>query len=211
MIQRFYDRAKQRDPVLEQDMRALLGADGRDSSLAAIMLDPDNAVENSGERETRPFREYMVKEAIEQYKDYYESDAEEGQFFEYLDNLPNRDKIRFMEIFEDHTVDKLVPKRHIMIEKREFNPELSVFSNMVLDLVDFKDRVVPLTRELALAEQAEKHQKHSAQQKQDDKERFMQRIEAMRSGQEVVDEGYSSLELESPEDKARAFARKVDA
>lgn len=39
----------------------------------------------------------------------------------------------------------------------------------------------------------------------------MQQVEAMRSGQNLVDEGYSSLELESPEDKARAFARKVDA
>ena len=176
-----------------------------------MALDPENAVGDSGERETRPFREYMVNEAVQQYKDYYESDAEEAQFFEYLDNLPNRDKIRFMEIFEDHTVDKLVPKRHIMIEKREYNPELSVISNMVLDLVDFKDRVVPLTRELAQAEYAEKHQKHSAQKKQDDKERFMQRIEKIRSGETLVDEGYSSLELESPEDKARAFARKVDA
>ena len=116
-----------------------------------------------------------------------------------------------MEIFEDHTVDKLVPKRHIMIEKREYNPELSVLSNMVLDLVDFKDRVIPLTRELAQAEYAEKHQKHNAQQKQDDKARFMQRIQAMKAGETFVDEGYSSLELESPEDKARAFARKVDA
>jgi len=39
----------------------------------------------------------------------------------------------------------------------------------------------------------------------------MQQVEAMRSGQNLVDEGYSSLELESPEDRARAFARKVDA
>lgn len=105
----------------------------------------------------------MVNEAIEQYKDYYASDAEEAQFFEYLDNLPNRDKIRFMEIFDDHTVEKLQPKKHIMIEKREYNPELSVLSNMALDLVDFKDRVVPLTRELAQFEYAEKYQKHNAQ------------------------------------------------
>jgi len=64
-----------------------------------------------------------------------------------------------MEIFDDHTVDKLDPKKHIMIEKREYNPELSVLSNAVLDMVDFKDRVVPLTRELAQLEHAEQHQK----------------------------------------------------
>lgn len=27
--------------------------------------------------ETRPFREYMLNESVQQYKDYYESDAEE--------------------------------------------------------------------------------------------------------------------------------------
>ena len=70
MISRFYERAKQRDPILEQDLRALLGADGRDSSLANLMLDP-NATSDSADRETRPFREYMVNEAVEQYKDYY--------------------------------------------------------------------------------------------------------------------------------------------
>ena len=96
----------------------------------------------------------MVNESIQQYKDYYESDAEEATFFEYLDNLPNRDKIRFMEIFEDFTVDKMDLKDFAMIEKREYNPELSVISNMALDMVDFKDRVRPLTKDIAQIEYA---------------------------------------------------------
>jgi hypothetical protein len=50
-----------------------------------------------------------------------------------------------MEIFEDFTVDKGDLKKYVMIDKREYNPELSVLSNMVLDLVDFKDRVRPLS------------------------------------------------------------------
>lgn len=139
-----------------------MAADARDSSLAHLMLNPGDHANDVAADETRPFREYMVNEAINQYKDYYASDAEEGHFFEYLENLPNRDKIRFMEIFDDHTIDKLEPKRHIMIEKREYNPELSVLSNMALDLVDFKDRVKPLTKELAQLEYAEKHQKGNA-------------------------------------------------
>ena len=52
---------------------------------------------------TDAIREYMVKEGVQQYRDYYESDAEEQGFFEYLDNMPNRDRIRFMELFEDFT------------------------------------------------------------------------------------------------------------
>lgn len=92
----------------------------------------------------------MVQEAIQQYKDYFESDPEEAQFFEYLDNLSNRDKIRFSELFKDPTEYKNDDKDFIMIQKREYNPQLSVFSNFLLDLVDFKDRVIPLANDISL-------------------------------------------------------------
>ena len=57
-----------------------------------------------------------------------------------------------MEIFEDITVDKGDNKDYVMIEKREYNPELSVISNVILDLVDFKDRVRPLSKDISLLE-----------------------------------------------------------
>ena len=41
-----------------------------------------------------------------------------------------------------------------MIEKRDYNPELSTLSNMVLDAVDFKDRVRHLTRDLVMLEKS---------------------------------------------------------
>ena len=100
----------------------------------------------------------MLKEAIQQYRDYYEDDPEEQQFFEYLDNLPNRDQIRFMEIFEDFTVQKTSTPGYIMVGKREFNPELSAFSNLVLDLMDFKDRVKPLAEDIARLDVSMKYQ-----------------------------------------------------
>jgi len=62
-----------------------------------------------------------------------------------------------MEIFEDFTIDKGDKKEYIMIDKREHNPELSVFSNMVLDLVDFKDRVRPLSNDIAMLEFSARH------------------------------------------------------
>lgn len=46
----------------------------------------------------------MLKEAELQYKDYYESDKEEAPFFEYIDNMSTRDKLRLIEIFHDYTV-----------------------------------------------------------------------------------------------------------
>merc|ERR1712031_3771 len=110
----------------------------------------------------------MVQEAVQQFRDYYEDDAEEAEFFQYLGSLSNRDQIRFMEIFEDFTVDKGDLKKYVMIDKREYNPELSVLSNMVLDLVDFKDRVRPLSQDIAMLEQARKYQKQNAVQMLDE-------------------------------------------
>lgn len=95
-------------------------------------------------------REYMLKEGVQQYRDYFESDSEEQKAFEYIDHLDNRGRIRFMEIFEDYTIQREDHKEYAMIQKREFNPELSAVSNVILDLVDFRDRVRPLARDLTL-------------------------------------------------------------
>ena len=50
-------------------------------------------------------------------------------------------------------------KDFLMIQKREYNPQLSVFSNFVLDLVDFKDRVVPLASDISLMDVSQRYQK----------------------------------------------------
>lgn len=79
--------------------------------------------------ETRPIREYMVDESVQQYKDFYESDDEESSFFEYLDNFTNRDKLRMVECFKDYTVDERASaeKTYYKVPKREYNTELSQF------------------------------------------------------------------------------------
>jgi hypothetical protein len=147
----------------------LFASDARDSTLGALVMAPER-FRMVAEEETRPFREYMVEEAIKQYQDYYESDEEEQAFFEYMHNLTNRDKIRFMEIFEDYTVDHADNKDYVMIEKREYNPELSVVSNMVLDLVDFKDRVKPLSKDIAMFEKAKQFQKQNVMQMMEERQ-----------------------------------------
>ena len=145
----------------------------------------------------------MVNESVQQYKDYYESDDEEAGFFEYIDNFSNRDKIRFMEIFEDHTVDKMDAKDFVMIEKREYNPTLSVFSNMVLDLVDFKDRVRPLSKDIAMMEKSLKYQKQNVDTLVTEKQDF-QRIlsdisnDRLDERSAIKEQGYSSAEIEEP-------------
>jgi hypothetical protein len=129
--------------------------------------------------DTQVIREYMANESLQQYRDYYESDAEEAKSFEYLDNLDNRSRIRFMENFDDPTM--YAPDRHrsyAMVAKREFNPELSVFSNVVLDLVDFKDRVKPMANDLALMDATFKYQRRTEEDRiMDDYRKGLQMME----------------------------------
>lgn len=99
----------------------------------------------------------MLKEAELQYRDYYESDVEEQGFFEYLDSMSYRDKIRLIEIFKDFTIDPQDHKKVLSIPKRENNPELSVFSNLALDLIDFRDRVRPMADDMALLDKSLKY------------------------------------------------------
>jgi hypothetical protein len=118
VLSRFVERAKTRDPVLETDLFELYQQDMKESSIAQFMLDPA-AWNKKALDQTRVFREYMVTESLQQYKDFYESDAEEQSFFEYIDNLSNRDKIRFTEIFKDYTQQRVDMKDFVMIAKRE--------------------------------------------------------------------------------------------
>ena len=147
------------------------------------------------------FREYMVKESLDQYRDYYESDAEEQQFFQYMDNLSNRDKIRFAEVFKDYTETKSDYKDYVMIQKREYNPELSMFSNLVLDLTDFKDRVRPLARDIALMDTTRQYQKHNIDDLNNERQQFADTIRKIEGelDKEALEEGYSSRELEGPD------------
>jgi hypothetical protein len=140
----------------------------------------------------------MINESVQQYKDYYETDAEEQSFFEYMQNLSNRDKLRFNEVFHDPTLTKVDFKDFAMIQKREYNPELSVFSNFVLDLVDFKDRVRPLARDIALIDVTRKYQRTSMANIDQERQEFEDTLKKVSAEVErgVLEEGYSSREIE---------------
>jgi hypothetical protein len=125
-----------------------------------------------------------------------------------MDNLSNRDKIRFSEVFKDYTETKIDNKDFIMIQKREYNPELSMFSNLVLDLVDFKDRVRPLAKDIALMDVTRGYQKQNINEILKEQEAFRQTINKVEAAieKEALEEGYSSREIEGPE--ARRSLRK---
>lgn len=125
-----------------------------------------------------------------------------------MDNLSNRDKIRFSEVFKDYTETKIDNKDFIMIQKREYNPELSMFSNLVLDLVDFKDRIRPLAKDIALMDVTRGYQKQNINEILKEQEAFRQTITKVEAAieKEALEEGYSSREIEGPE--ARRSLRK---
>jgi hypothetical protein len=103
VLKRFAERARARDPALEADLFDLYQKDDKDSSVAQLLLD-ETKFNPTAVKETAAIREYMLKEGVQQYRDYFESDSEEQKAFEYIDNLDNRGRIRFMEIFEDYTI-----------------------------------------------------------------------------------------------------------
>ena len=58
----------------------------------------------------------------------------------------------------------------VQIPKRESNPELSVFANLALDLQDFRDRVVPLAKDMTLLDVSSHYQRDPAVVLEDRKE-----------------------------------------
>jgi hypothetical protein len=164
MMERFMERAMTRDSKISTGVHELMQKADVHSSLGAIMLGENPHTQDLSEVETRNLREYMLAEAVQQYKDYYEDDKEEQEFFQYLNELSNHDQIRFMEIFQDFTVIKADNKHAAKIPKREFNPELSLMGNVALDLVDFKDRIKPMARDLALQDASTHYQRLNNQE-----------------------------------------------
>jgi hypothetical protein len=120
-----------------------------------------------------------------------------------MDNLSNRDKIRFTEIFKDFTEFRADQKDYVMIQKREYNPELSLFANLALDLVDFKDRVRPLARDMALLDVTRPLQKNNVDELLKERQQLqtvLKEVEAQLE-KDAIEEGYSSRELEGPDSK----------
>jgi hypothetical protein len=86
-----------------------------------------------------------------------------------------------------------------------------MFSNLVLDLVDFKDRVRPLAKDIALMDVTRGYQKQNINEILKEQEAFRQTITKVEAAieKEALEEGYSSREIEGPE--ARRSLRKSAA
>ena len=90
VVDRFYNRLADRDPEITQSLAELYLKDEKYRSLPALLLETEKFGDIARDG-TQAYREYMVKEGVQQYRDYFEDDPEEQKFFEYLDNISNRD------------------------------------------------------------------------------------------------------------------------
>lgn len=169
VVKRQLERAKTRDPKIEMNLAEMFEKHEREQASGALIhrMAAGEPFSVHATAETQPIRDYMLKESVEIYRDYYESDTEEQSFFEYLNELPNRDRLKLIDIYEDFTVPKRDGKGFVKVPKREHNPELSLFSNVALDLIDFKDRVLPLAQDAARLDGSLRYQRNSAQETKD--------------------------------------------
>lgn len=163
-ISRHLDRAETRDKKVEEDLHEVMREAGWNYSVGGLV---ENLIKNSDtgkmltDDKMEALRHYALSEGVQQFRDYYESDAEEQEFFQFMDNLPERDKIRFIDCFQDETVKK-AEKGYKLIPKREYNPGLSLFQNFLLDATDFKERVRPQAKDMSQLDKSMAHQRHSA-------------------------------------------------
>ena len=82
-----------------------------------------------------------------------------------------------------------------------------MFSNLVLDLVDFKDRVRPLARDIALMDITRPYQKQNVNTLLRDEKDFQDTVRKVQADieKEALEEGYSSREIEGPDSRKQQW------
>jgi hypothetical protein len=112
------------------------------------------------EDELLPFASYVAEEGLQQFKDYNQTDIEEGTINgELLEDLCERDRIQFAECYlNEYNRSAITDKQYIMIPKRPFDNKKSIVGNFVEDLIDFNYRVKPIARNLVFRDVSSKYQ-----------------------------------------------------
>jgi hypothetical protein len=102
------------------------------------------------------FAKYVAEEGMQQFKDFYGEDIPNRDL---IDDLPEREKLRFAEVFFNFYNKSLeLDKTYALIPKRPYDNKKSILANFVEDLIDFNTRVRPISRNLAFKNAAAQHQ-----------------------------------------------------
>ena len=140
MIRRYLERMQNRDPSLEIDPQEI-------SEMAEKPAEDMYDV-------AKNYRQYMMDEAILQYKDYYESDEEDIKDFDYISP---EEKLEFAQVFKDYSRPLNTRKTVISIPKREWDSTKSISENFSEQLSDIRNRILPSVKS-QIYQEASKHQ-----------------------------------------------------
>ena len=153
VVRRFFERAQKRNKEIFNDLGDKLEDLYVDNQLNLNIIDRDGKFSS--------YSKYVAEEGYQQFRDYYESDIEEGAEAkkELFEDLPEREKLRFSECYENFFNQGIsYDAYYVSIPKRPYNSNKSIVSNFVCDLIDFNSRVRPIMRNLAFKDAAAKHQ-----------------------------------------------------
>jgi len=95
----------------------------------------------------KQYLDILADESVNQYRDYFESDNEED--FTVLDNIPDADKVTFMNVFENYTVPLGDNKGFKTIPKTEFSETTGLWHNFFNTIRGYNSLVFPRAKELA--------------------------------------------------------------
>lgn len=149
---RAFERASSRDPHVVSN----LGDKIEEIYARKGLLQDYSQVED----ELLPYASYVAEEGLQQFKDYYESDIENGNInSDLLEDLNERDRIKFSECYvNEYNKRCITDKLYIMIPKRPYDSNKSIVNNFILDLVDFNYRVKPIARNLVFRDTSAKYE-----------------------------------------------------
>lgn len=158
VLRNFQKRAENRDANLVEDLGEKLENIFVEENIAQeflrdLNLGSTDVLEKYG---LLNFAQYVAEEGLLQFKDYY---GEELANREIINDLPEREKLRFAEVYFNFYNRSLEnDKTYAMIPKRPYNNKKSVMANFVEDLVDFNSRVRPIARNLAFKNSSAQHE-----------------------------------------------------
>lgn len=183
---RSFERAKSRDPHVVKN----LGDKLEEIQAKRGLLQNTSILEE----ELLPFASYVAEEGLQQFKDYNQTDIENGTLNgEMLEDLCERDRIQFAECYiNDYNRSAITDKQYIMIPKRPFDNNKSIVANFVEDLVDFNYRVKPIARNLVFRDVASKFQplplnEEESRLVENDEERYRPVLSFKKSGKTGLD------------------------
>jgi ssDNA-binding Zn-finger/Zn-ribbon topoisomerase 1 len=96
----------------------------------------------NAQRALTRYHEAVRHEALQSYKDYFESDGEED--WNLINNLSEKDKDSFVKVLESQASPRLDNKLAITLRKRPWDTSLGIWANFMNEISDHAGAIIPL-------------------------------------------------------------------